>query len=307
MLAELDYRLVKILDAVYHDDFLAKRLYMKGGTAINKLYLKETSRLSVDLDFNHIGPKEEVLKERHAIREHICKILEKHDEECITHYKHRYEQTTIKARYKTLMGPTRSLKIEISHVERFPILPPVQKQVKTPEGNSEVTTYTLEELTSTKLRALMERSKGRDVYDLYFISQLKPDPAITRKMFLYYFYRSRKVFNPKIHYQNLTERYEKTYVDDVSAFVRSTVKFDLGKAAKEVTSAYSFLNDLDSDDKAFLKLAAMLLGRKIRKEDLVKLRRVERPLTLLFNGREISQTAAAISPDDIKVFSKNKH
>jgi hypothetical protein len=205
------------------------------------------------------------------------------------------------------VGPTRSLKIEISHVERFPILPPVQKQVKTPEGNSEVTTYTLEELTSTKLRALMERSKGRDVYDLYFISQLKPDPAITRKMFLYYFYRSRKVFNPKIHYQNLTERYEKTYVDDVSAFVRSTVKFDLGKAAKEVTSAYSFLNDLDSNDKAFLKLAAMLLGRKIPKEELIKLQRVERPLTLLFNGREISQTAAAISPDDIKVFSKKKH
>jgi predicted nucleotidyltransferase component of viral defense system len=32
---------------------------MKGGTAINKLYLGETSRLSVDLDFNHLGPKDD--------------------------------------------------------------------------------------------------------------------------------------------------------------------------------------------------------------------------------------------------------
>ena len=64
LFAELDYRLATILEAIYHDNFLAERLFMKGGTAINKLYLGETSRLSVDLDFNHIGPKEEVLKER---------------------------------------------------------------------------------------------------------------------------------------------------------------------------------------------------------------------------------------------------
>ncbi len=307
LFAELDFRLVKILEAIYHDDFLAKRLYMKGGTAINKLYLKDTSRLSVDLDFNHIGAKEEVLKERQALREHICKILEKHDEECIIHSKHRYEQTTIKARYKTLYGMTRSLKIEISHVERFPILPPVQKQIKTPEGNSEVTTYTLEELTSTKLRALMERSKGRDVYDLYFISKLKPNPTITRKMFLYYFYRSRKIFNSKIHYQNLTKRYETNYVDDVSAFIKPTVRFDLSKAAKEVTLAYSFLNDLDSTDKDFLKLAAMLLGRKIPKKDIATLRKVEKPLSFLFDGTEISETAANILADEIKLFARSKH
>jgi predicted nucleotidyltransferase component of viral defense system len=64
LFAELDYRLVKTLEALYGDDFLSKRLCMKGGTAINKLYLAETSRLSVDLDFNQIGPKEEVLRER---------------------------------------------------------------------------------------------------------------------------------------------------------------------------------------------------------------------------------------------------
>lgn len=153
----------------------------------------------------------------------------------------------------------------------------------------------------------MERYKGRDIYDLYFISKLKPDPTIVRKMFLYYFYRSRKVFNPKIHYQNLTKKYENSsYVDDVSTFVKPTVKFDLDKASKEVTSSYSFLNDFDSEDKAFLKLAAMLLGRKIPKASISALRKVEKPFTFLFDGIEISQEAGAISTDDIKLFRKNK-
>lgn len=303
LFAELDYRLVTILEAIYRDDFLAKRLYMKGGTAINKLYLGATSRLSVDLDFNHIGPKEEVLKERKNVRAQLCKLLEKHDSSCIMHSKHRYEQTTIKARYKTLAGPTRSLKIEISHVERFPILPPVQKQVRTPDATADVTTYTLEELTSTKLRALMERCKGRDIYDLYFISQLKPDPTITRKMFLYYFYRSRKIFNPKIHYQNLNRKYESgAYGDDVSAFVRPTIMFNLRDAAREVTAAYAFLNDLDSQDKEFLKLAALLLGRKVPKESRGLLQKVEKPLSFLFNGIVISPEARAISAEDITLF-----
>jgi len=45
LFAELDYRLVTILEAIYRDELLGKRLYMKGGTAINKLYLGVTSRL----------------------------------------------------------------------------------------------------------------------------------------------------------------------------------------------------------------------------------------------------------------------
>jgi predicted nucleotidyltransferase component of viral defense system len=252
LFAELDYRLVTTLEAFYGDEFLSKRLCMKGGTAINKLYLIGASRLSVDLDFNHLGPKEEVLKERRDIRERIVALLKEQDSSYEIHSEHRYEQTRIKSRYKTVAGPSWSFKIEISHVERFPIISPVKKQVKTPDGSADVVTYTLEELTATKLRALLERFKGRDVYDLYFISQLKPDPTLIRKMFLYYFYRSRKVYNPKVHYKNLLKRFEsRNYKDDVTGFVKPTVTFDLAKAAENVISEYSFLNQFDSQDKDF--------------------------------------------------------
>jgi predicted nucleotidyltransferase component of viral defense system len=307
LFAELDYRLVKTLEALYGDDFLSKRLCMKGGTAINKLYLAETSRLSVDLDFNQIGPKEEVLRERPNIRKRIVELLRKQDSSYEIHSEHRYEQTRIKSRYKTVAGPIWSFKIEISHVERFPIISPVKKQVKTPDGLADVVTYTLEELTATKLRALLERFKGRDIYDLYFISHHKPDPTVTRKMFLYYFYRSRKVFNPKVHYKNLTKRYESgNYTDDVSAFIKPTVKFDLTKAAKNVISKYSFLNELDSQDKDFLMLAGILLGKKVPKESFARLQKVDTPLKLLFGDISISQEALEIATNEIRLFSKNK-
>jgi hypothetical protein len=204
-------------------------------------------------------------------------------------------------------GSMRSFKIEISHVERFPIFSPVRKQVKTPSGSADVVTYTLEELTATKLRALLERLKGRDVYDLYFISQLELDPRITRKMFLYYFYRSRKVFNPGVHYKNLVKRYESgNCADDVSVFVKPTVKFDLTRAAKHVISHYSFLNELDSRDMDFLRLAGILLGKKVPKESFSRLQKVDKPLKLLFGTIGISQEASEISTNGIKLFPKKK-
>ena len=63
------------------------------------------------------------------------------------------------------------LKIEINCFEHFNEL----GLVKVPflmenswfSGNSELTTYVLEELLGTKLRALYQRKKGRDLFDLY--------------------------------------------------------------------------------------------------------------------------------------------
>jgi hypothetical protein len=126
-------------------------------------------------------------------------------------------------------------------------------------------------------------------------------------MFLYYFYRSRKVFNPNVHYKNLVKRYESgNYADDVSAFVKPTVTFDLNTAAKEVISQYSFLNDFDSHDKDFLNLAGILLGKSVPKESIDRLKTVEKPLKLLFDAINISEEASEISTDEIRLFSKNK-
>jgi predicted nucleotidyltransferase component of viral defense system len=195
MLAELDYRLVCALQAVYTNSFLRDRLYLKGGTALNKLWLPGPNRLSVDLDFNAIGPKEQVLKERTQIGEAVAAVLRQQDSAYDLTYRWRYDQVTLYARYAPLSGTARQrLKLEISFIERFPIQGQAERMLVTPfDEPLVINTYHLEELTSTKLRALYDRRKGRDIYDLYRITgfdlnratvcfcQLKTGPVDHRK------------------------------------------------------------------------------------------------------------------------------
>lgn len=63
-LVEQDVRVSYALREIVENDLLRSLLCLKGGTAMNKLYLKDTSRLSVDLDFNHLGDKNTVAKQR---------------------------------------------------------------------------------------------------------------------------------------------------------------------------------------------------------------------------------------------------
>jgi len=122
-----------------------------------------------------------------------------------------------------------------------------------------------------------------------------------------FFFGSRKVFNPKVHCKNLIKRYESgNYIDDVTAFVKPTVAFDLPKAAKSVISQYSFLNEFDSQDKNFLNMAGILLGKRVPKKSAALLQKVDKPLKFLFDSINISREASEISTDEIRVFRKKK-
>lgn len=167
-----------------------------------------------------------------------------------------------------------------------------------------VLTYSLEELLATKLRALFERFTGRDIYDIYFATKLAPDKPLIKKMFLYYFYRSRKVYNPKTHLKALRERLgERKYVDDITGFIRPNISFSLKDAASFVMSEYSLLTELDSNDERFLSIAKVLLkkgavSRQLQKET----EGIQYPLADLFDGFRITKAAAAATRKDIAVF-----
>ena len=261
-LAELDYRLTSALESIYLLNGMMTELVMKGGTAINKLYLGDTSRLSIDLDFNQVGDRSKVLSRRPTIRETLTKTLHVLDSNYQLSFRRNWNQTTIRARYSSLTGANQQLKLEISHVERIPILDLVGREANSPTRNFKVSTYSLEELLATKLRALFERFSGRDIYDIYFSAKLKPDKRIIKKMFLYYFFCSRKIYNPKTHFEALKERLEHgKYRDDVTGFVRPSTPFSLKDAASFVLSEYSLLTELDDDDVKFLAIARILLRK----------------------------------------------
>lgn len=65
-------RIIEIIKAINKDSILAKKLALKGGTAINLLY-STVPRLSLDADFNYIinCKKDDMLDDRINVRNDI--------------------------------------------------------------------------------------------------------------------------------------------------------------------------------------------------------------------------------------------
>ena len=88
------------------------------------------------------------------------------------------------------------IKIEINTTENFACLGYRQKQfsVENPwfSHSADVTTYTLEELLGTKLRALYQRKKGRDLFDLLVCTQQFPELQLHQVIDCFHHYLSKE-------------------------------------------------------------------------------------------------------------------
>ncbi len=304
-LAELDYRLTYALGAIYTDPFLAARLCLKGGTVLNKLCFPTLSRLSVDLDFNAVGPKAQVLAERSRVITQLATLFAEQNAGYTVTHDFRYEQTNIVAHYAPLSGgPRQRLKLEISTVERVPILGRTARPLILPDGASvSIATYHLEELTATKIRALYARRKGRDIYDLWRIASLDLDERAVRKLTLYYFYHAKMMFHYPTFLANVEEKLRHHgFGDDVRGLIRVGQEFDWSEACRAVIDRFAFLGALEDRDIHFLDLARVLLHKPVSDATIETLAEIEYPIAWLMKGIPISEEAAALRRDDIQVY-----
>lgn len=165
---EQDLIICKALVAIFSDEFLNENLAFRGGTALHKLYLNPAPRYSEDIDLVQIkeGPIKPILKR-------IGEVITFFEEERVV--KPKANNNTILYRFTSETGVRLKLKIEINCREHFNILGwrsfPFQMESEWFSGKCEITTYQLEELLGTKLRALYQRKKGRDLFDLYYAHQ----------------------------------------------------------------------------------------------------------------------------------------
>ncbi len=162
---EQDLLICRTLTEIYKDEYLASHLAFRGGTALHKLYLSPQSRYSEDIDLVQV--KAEPIKETYdRIREVLSFLGE-------PKVRQKRNNNTLIFRMESEMPPVVPihLKVEINCKEHFNVLPmqeiPFSVTNKWYSGECNVLTYQLEELIGTKLRALYQRSKGRDLYDLY--------------------------------------------------------------------------------------------------------------------------------------------
>jgi len=171
---EQDLVICRSLVEIFSDDFLSSNLAFRGGTTLNKIYLQPPARYSEDIDLVQINP--------HPIKETIQRLQDKLrfiDPSPVIDP--RKNNNTLKFRFQSEFPPVQilRLKIEINCREHFSVLgyQVLPFTIKTAwfSGSCEITTYKLEELLGTKIRALYQRRKGRDLYDLYKAIKMLPD------------------------------------------------------------------------------------------------------------------------------------
>jgi predicted nucleotidyltransferase component of viral defense system len=169
--------------AIFQDKFLANNLAFRGGTALHKLYLQPQPRYSEDIDLVQItaepfGPIIDKIKEQLAfLGQPKVKI--------------KANNNTLVYRFESEFAPvqTLSLKVETNCREHFAVLGyqkfPFEVNSSWFQGKCEITTYEFEELLGTKLRALYQRRKGRDLYDMFKALTIHPNLDTDKLLFCY--------------------------------------------------------------------------------------------------------------------------
>lgn len=164
-MVEQDLIICRALISIFSDEFLASQLAFRGGTALHKLYLQPQPRYSEDIDLVQIvpGPIKPILYR-------LGEVLDWLPNRSTAQKKH---SNKMYFKFDSEMLPVEHLrlKIEINCFEHFNVLGLVKVPFKMKNGwfsgEAELTTYHFEELMGTKLRALYQRKKGRDLFDMH--------------------------------------------------------------------------------------------------------------------------------------------
>lgn len=233
---EQDLIIARSLVELFSDDLLKKSLAFRGGTALHKLYLKPQIRYSEDIDLVQINaePINPVLK---RIREKLSFLGTKRT------VKQHIHNNTIVYHFEPEDPSIRSmrLKIEINTREHFNVLGIKEIPYKVENGwfNGEcnITSYELEELLGTKLRALYQRRKGRDLFDLHWA--LANQQVNTNKVIqCYKAYMEFSVETPPTQKQFLSNMEEKMidreFLQDIHSILKPEVEYNINAAWQEI-------------------------------------------------------------------------
>ncbi len=222
----------RVLIELFADDFLQENLAFRGGTALHKLFLNPSSRYSEDIDLvqTQPGPIKPIMK---RIGEVITFFEEKrstnkrgHGTKALYRFNSEYEGIRLR------------LKLEINSWEHFTILGrkaiPFTVENDWFSGSSGIQTYALNELLGTKLRALYQRSQGRDLFDLdYARRNLNIDIGEILHCFNEYiaFSTGKKPPTAKEFLMNIAEKEnDPDFLGDLEGLLRNDITFQSHEA-----------------------------------------------------------------------------
>lgn len=181
---EQDLIISRALVEIFNHDLLGSALRFRGGTALNKIIFPMPLRYSEDIDLvrTEAGPIGPILD---AMREVL--------EPWLGQGSFATSPVAPKLRFRVPAedDPDAQLRlkveINIAEIEAFDQPAAVAYSVDNPwfSGAARIATFSAEELLATKLRALLQRDKGRDLFDLDHALTTLPELDIERIVALF--------------------------------------------------------------------------------------------------------------------------
>ena len=232
-MVEQDLVISRVLICLYNHPHIRKALAFRGGTALNKLYINPAARYSEDIDLVQLisEPIGDTVK---AIRSVL--------DDWLGAPKSKLTKRSAKLIYRfSSVGTVGSkLKIEINTTEHFHIRPLKLEThiIQSPwfQGKADILTYELEELMATKLCALYQRSKGRDLFDLWLVHQHNLiDVDKTIAIFNEFCQKTNANITRALFEENLQGKFkDSSFRNDMRALLSPTFQWDFDKTYYEV-------------------------------------------------------------------------
>lgn len=242
---EHDLVLSRALIELFSQSLISETMALRGGTALNKIHLKKFGRFSEDIDLVQIKPGENgpFIDVTRACLDPLFGAPKRKIGEGVT---------TLTYKFTTTDNLTLKLKIETNTREHKSFLPLIDYEFNVDSGwysgKCIIKSYSLEELLSTKLRALYQRKKGRDLYDLWATAnELKIDYATVIRGFYYYLKHEGLHVSKKELEENLNDKLQdKTFLDDIQPLLQSHIGYDSQQAAQWFTNTILSLIEVEN-------------------------------------------------------------
>jgi predicted nucleotidyltransferase component of viral defense system len=262
-IAEREVVLTYVLRVMLDTGLLA-HLAFKGGTAIRKIILGNQGRFSLDLDFTMLddfSPDEFILDIAGALhgREHYGIEFDIRSEDyyanpdscgAIVTYRHSWAASgkfsiQISFRARPLLPVRPAGLIEERYFQWLEIQPP------------QIPMLDLHEIIAEKIRATAQRSRIRDLYDLYQFASLRFDRSTVRRLAILKCWETNFALDPVAFLAQLPgKQYDWA---DLERLVKHGRNLSPGTVYEQIRQGYRFLTEMDEAE-------AVLAGDPYRRE-----------------------------------------
>ena len=247
---EQDLLLCRSMAALFNDPFLHGQIAMRGGTLLHKVHLAPPSRYSEDIDLVVFGdrPEGHILK---ALRRVLSDVLGKPKTSIWDAIQlairnavkpSRVLRMTYEVASVSEPGTTLTVVIEANVTERQPFRPivemPFEFSFRDATAKTLINGYDIHEMLGTKMRALFQRRRGRDLFDLYWaLTRAKPavDPSAIIESFEHYLSREGSKAT-RAEWVGILDSHlaDRGFCSDMNPLLRVGLQYDPHKAGEYV-------------------------------------------------------------------------